>query len=166
MPISNEIKVSPTDTSGGPSALVPEGVYDAEITDITYVPGEQNQFTGRPQLKLRFKILGGEYKDLELRSWVSMSLNPGWEQGNPSNLYLIAKAVLGDEPNPDEDFLPAWLMGGKLRILVEERTSKKGTKYSKVTKYLSPTARAVSPKEEEKKMEEAVDESIDSKVPF
>lgn len=137
MPISNDLKITPTDTSGGPVALVPEGVYSAEIMDITFIPGEQNQFTGKPQLKFRFKISEGAQKDLELVSWVSLSLNPGWDQGSPSNLYLIAKAVMGEEPNPDVDFLPSWLMGGKLQILVEGRTSRKGTKYSRVTKYLA-----------------------------
>src|SRR3990167_10806966 len=96
MPITNEIKVMPTpEGTGGLAVLIPEGIYKAEVTDISYIPGEQNQFSGKPQLRFKFKILEGEHEGVELGTWTSLSMNPGWDKGNPSNLYLIAKGVAG-----------------------------------------------------------------------
>ena len=137
MPITNEVAITPSAGGGGGGAIVPEGVYQVEVSDISYIPGEQNQFSGKPQLRFKFKILEGEHEGVELGTWTSLSMNPGWDKGNPSNLYLIAKGVAGEDPNLDKEFYPNSLMGGKLRILVEERTSKNGNKFAKVTKYLS-----------------------------
>lgn len=139
MPISNDIRVSPSGAGGGQSALIPEGIYAAEIADIVYIPGEKNQY-GKPQLKLTFKLTEGNYRGVELRSWVSMVMNSGWDNGGeskgaPSNLYVIAKAVMGEEPDPNQDFYPNILMGGRLRVWVETRSTRKGDSYSRVVKY-------------------------------
>lgn len=177
MPISNEVKVTPTTGEGsGPAVVIPDGIYDVELTDITFIPGEQNQFSGKPQLKMVFKILAGEHKDVELRSWVSMTMNPGWEQGSPSHLYSISKAIMMEEPDLEADFYPNVLVGGKLRVFVEEKTSKKGTKYSKVSKYLAPSTTVEQdvvqekelkkkPKTEDEEIAESLAES-DEEVPF
>ena len=144
MPITNQIKITPTvnNTDRLEFPLVTEGIYNASIEDITYIPGEQNSFNGKPQLKLKFKILDDEFKDVCLTSWVGMSLNPGWDKGNPSHLYTIAKSVMGEEPNLDIDFYPNVLMGGKLKIWVEIRESQAGKKYSRIVKYSSSSKEA------------------------
>lgn len=135
MPITNEITIKPS-TGGGSSAVVPEGLYDVEVSDITYIPPEQNPLYGKAQLRFKFKILVGKEKDLELSSWVGMSINPGWDQGKPSNLFKIVTAVMGEEPDMEKEFLPNVLLGGTLQILVENRKSKDGKEYSKVTNFL------------------------------
>jgi len=165
--------------SDGPTPSIPEGIYSATIVDITYVPPEQNLLWGKPQLKLRFKIEGGEFNGVELSSWVGMSLYPGGSlsdgtTGKPSNLYIIATAVMGEEPDLEVDFLPNTLMGGKLKIWIETKTSKKGTQYSRIVKYsplgsVKPAAAVVSkplpdnepPVPEEDEVSAAVDE-----IPF
>jgi len=163
MPITNAIKISPNTSqptqSDGVSAQVTEGIYDAEIADITYIPPEENLKFGKPQLRFKFKILGGEFDGVNLSSWVSMSINPGGfavegGTGAPSHLYTIAKSVMGEEPDPNAEFYPNVLIGGKLKIWVEVRVSQAGKEYSRVVKYsaMSKTAKStkvVAPKEEE-----------------
>ncbi|OGZ32281.1 MAG: hypothetical protein A2V69_01075 [Candidatus Portnoybacteria bacterium RBG_13_40_8] len=158
MPITNDVKIKPSSgTSEGPTGFVPAGVYDVEISDITFIPGEENPFTGKPQLKLRFNILTPEYEGVEILSWASLTINPGWEQGNPSNLYKIAVAVMGEEPDMEKEFYPSNLLGGKLRVVVEVRRKKTGQgEYSKITNYLAspkpvarPAVKKVAIEEEE-----------------
>lgn len=139
MPITNDVAITPTSGGGGGGAVVPEGVYAVEVSDISFIPGEQNQFSGKPQLKFRFKILEGEQKDLELVSWVSLTINPGWEQGSPSNLYKIAVAVMGEEPSMEEQFYPNILIGGVLQVVIESRRTKGGKEFSRITNYLKST---------------------------
>jgi hypothetical protein len=139
MPITNDIKITPMfniPRGDEISPVIGEGIYDAEIIDITYIPPERNKISGKPQLRFKFKIVSGEYSGVTLFSWVSMSLNPGWENGNPSHLYTIAKSVMGKEPDLNSDFYPNVLMGGKLKIWIEVKTSPKtGNQYSKIVKY-------------------------------
>lgn len=149
MPIPNNIKITPTvESSGGASPLINDGIFTAIISDINYISAEQNSFTGKPQLKFKFKITDGDYKDVELISWVSLTLNPGWEQGVPSHLYNIAKSVLRAEPDLDSDFYPNTLLGGIIRIFVETKTSKNGKQYSRITKYLPLTPGVIPNKKE------------------
>jgi len=160
MPITNDVTIVPS-SGGGGGAIVPEGVYIVEITDITHIPGEQNQFSGKPQLKLNFKITEGEYKELELLSWVNLVINPGWDQGSPSNLYKIAAAVMGEDPSMDEEFYPNTLIGGTLQVVVETKKSKAGAEVSRITNYLKKTEAAA--KEVEDKPTKKAE---DKKVPF
>lgn len=164
MPITNEIAITPSTGGGGGGAVVPEGVYQVEVFDITYIPGEQNQFGGKPQLKFRFKILNGEQADLELVSWVSLTLNPGWDQGSPSNLYKIAVAVMGEEPSMEQEFYPSILVGGKLQVVVESKRTKGGKEFSRITNYLKASALKSAPKVAAKPTDDQ--EPAEKKVPF
>ena len=160
MPISNQVKITPAANrpEGGEYPLVTEGIYDAEIMDITYIPAEQTQY-GKAQLKLKFKIIGGEYEGVTLSSWVSMTMNAGGfaiegGTGAPSNLFIITKAVMGKEPDLAADFYPNVLMGGRLKIWVEIRTSQAGKQYSRIVKYSvgtrasAPVAKVAIPRKE------------------
>jgi hypothetical protein len=139
MPITNDVSITPSVNLGGGGAMVPEGVYSVIVSDITYIPGEQNQFGGKPQLKFRFKITEGDQKDLELVSWVSLTLNAGWDKGSPSNLFKMATAVMGEEPDMEREFYPNVLIGGLLQVVVESRKSKTGKEFSRITNYLKAT---------------------------
>jgi hypothetical protein len=144
MPITNTIKITPNvdrPEADGPTPQVTEGIYDAEIVDIDYVSAEQNSLYGKPQLKFRFRITDGEFKGVMLASWVGMSMSAGgWDKGGgvkgkASNLYIITVAVMGEEPDPNTDFYPSVLMGGKLKIWVEIRPTQNGKQFSRIVKY-------------------------------
>ena len=160
MPIDNDVTVTPSTGGGGGGAVVPEGVYQVEVSDITFIPEEQNQY-GKSQLKFRFKILEGKQAELELVSWVSMTINPGWEQGSPSNLYKIIVAIMGEEPNMEEEFYPNTLIGGKLQVVVESKKTKAGAEISRITNYLKVAGAATSVVKEEKDAPKGKD-----KIPF
>ena len=166
MPIDNDMTVTPSTGGGGVGAIVPEGMYKVEIVDITYISGEQNQFSDKPQLRLKFKILGKEQKDVELLSWVSMTINPGWEQGSPSNLYKVATAVTGEEPRMDEEFYPNTLVGGKLQVVVESKKTKAGMEISRITNYLKYGGVDVPGDEPESGSEEPPIPEESKKIPF
>lgn len=166
MPISNDVSVRPTSGDGGGGGdLVPEGVYNVEIKDITYIDPEQNPWGNKAQLKFRFQILTGEHSEKELVSWVTMTLNPGWESGSPSHLYKIATAVMGEEPDTDSEFYPNVLMGGVIQVVVEQKKAKSSGKlYAKISNYLKSSEIGTS-KAEAKQTVEADDEE-DEEVPF
>lgn len=173
MPIGQDIRVTPvTDIGAGVASqpLIDDGVYNAKIVDIVHIPAEQNKLYGTAQLKLRFKITDGPYKDVELTSWVSLTMNPGWENGSASNLYTIAKAVFRREPDLSVDFYPSSLMGGMLRIFVKTTTSKKGKTFSKVSEYMAPSLVSAIPSQEKTDdaplPEEPAEEFDVDKIPF
>ena len=160
MPISNDVTVKPSTGGGGGGDIVPEGVYPVEIADMTYISGEENQFSDRPQLKFRFKILGTKQKDLELVSWISMTINPGWEQGSPSNLYKIATAVMGEEVDMAKEFYPNTLLGGKLQVVVESKKGRTGNEISRISNYLKAVDSVPAPKKVASPEDAGIDESL------
>ena len=161
MPLPENLKIKPS--SGGGSVSVGEGIFSVEIVDISYIEADQTKY-GKPQLNFRFRILKGGYEGAELQSWASCVLSPGWEGGNPSNLYLLACAVLGEEVDLEKEFDPNVLMGGKLTIVVELRRTKGGKEYSKITKYLKREALPES-KSEDVEVPEDVGEEVDRAEP-
>ena len=137
MPLPPDLTVKRQSGDGG--QMIPEGVYQAEIINIDYIAAENTTF-GKEQLAFRFKITEGSYKDVEIRSWVTLAFNAGWEGGSPSNLYLLACAALNEELNDSEEFNPNNLMGKELSVVIEVRRSQTGREVSRITKYLKKGA--------------------------
>lgn len=171
MPIDSSVTIKPS-MGGGALPLIDEGMYDVEISDISEIPAEQNPYGTGTQYKMYFRIVEGPFKDTVLSIYLKPVLNPGWENGQPSKLYLITKAVMGEDPDMEAEFVLATLMGGKLQVLVEQKTTKAGAKFSTPTRFIakkngeSASQGTLVDSKTEAKSKVPVDEIDPSDIPF
>jgi len=121
--------------------VFPDDDYEMQLMDIQNFerPAFNNPDETTPSFKITFN---SDYdpestgKPWEFTWFISKSLS------SRSNLYKLAKAILGKEFDETSDTFDASLMiGKKIRLVLKTETSKLGRDYSKVETVLSAKAK-------------------------
>ena len=119
--------------------VVPQGVYDAQITNITKVIGKKFQ-SEEEEVKIQFEftILDGAESGKKLIRRVNTKL--GDTPGKESTLYKLACAALGKKLKRDEnggfsEFHLSDLKNAIVKIVVEV-TEKDGKTFNDIVSYM------------------------------
>lgn len=121
---------------------IPEGLYPVVLEDINAEERPVYQHPDQKELvyNCQFVILEGEYGGERLWKRIRPVLSPGFENGNPSTLFVLLKALLGREPNLEAKITGQKLnalIGKQCQVLVKQEKGKNGKMYSKVTEFLA-----------------------------
>lgn len=92
---------------------IPVGVYKAKLTEIEKGEGEYGTF-----LKLKFEITDGEHKGTERSTIAKLTLRKGKKN---SKLFDIVTALLGTQPETEQEISFNDLVGKACQILVKNR---------------------------------------------
>jgi len=126
--------------------ILPEDTYQAVIEDVNLVEQPVYESPGEKEEVLNFQFLileEGEYAGQRVWKKVRPILNAGFDQGQPSWLYELSKAVMKALPNDKqlEEGLSAEdlneLIGKQARLIIKIKTSKKGKEYNNITGILA-----------------------------
>ena len=144
--ISEDLKI---DTSENKEfELLPEDVYQVEIVDVNEVIRNKYQSTEQETaLRFKFKILEGKYKNRLLFKTISPKWNEGFEEGQPSNLYVLMTTLgwKGGVPTAQD---VNNLIGKQLRVLVKIKKGKKG-EYNAIEEFIKTNKLVEKEKEED-----------------
>ena len=119
--------------------LIPPGLYDCIIENVDKVERTKYQSTATEEaIRFTFRILGGEFADRLLFKTVSPKWNAGFEGGQPSNLYVIMKAVRyhSDNVPTTEDINSS--VGQEVKVYVKIKEGKNG-QYNVVDDVMAPS---------------------------
>jgi hypothetical protein len=102
---------------------LPQGVYEAQVIDITFKPKEDAK-PSKYEAKDKFWILlgilnAGENRGRALTHFVTSSFNAGFSGGKSSKLYDFAVAVMGQHLDDKAGIDVNTLVGGTLQIVVK-----------------------------------------------
>lgn len=105
---------------------LPQGVYEAQVIDITFKPKEEAK-PSKYEAKDKFWILlgvlnAGENRGRLLTHFVTTSFNAGFSGGKSSKLYDFAVAVMGQKLDDKSGIDVNTLVGGTLQIVVKHTT--------------------------------------------
>lgn len=144
MPVPTDF-AAPEDVVMG--AMTP-GIYESEITDITYEEKEssfKDEKTGEPKVSKRFtvqfKVVEGPSTGSQFRAWLNANLRPPKEPTKPS-LAKLLKVVTGEEwPTTRQAELTGTFMntliGAKLKVVTDVQKKKDGSgEYTLPTQFM------------------------------
>ena len=117
-----------------PPKPIPEGLYEAYLKDFS-----ENQGKHGPYLKVNFVITDKNYRDVQRNFLCNKTISYS-ESGKYSDLYLLIKAITGQELVAGEDFNLDGLIGQPCRIFVKNDRVRDGIMYQTVTEVLPPKA--------------------------
>jgi len=101
---------------------LPQGVYEAQVLDITFKPKEENtasKYKPIDKFWILLGILNGEHRGETLMHFVSTSFNAGYSGGQSSKLYDFSEAVMNQKVDDKEGIDVNTLVGGALQIVVK-----------------------------------------------
>jgi hypothetical protein len=127
--------------------LLPEGMYQCEIVDIT-IKTERAWESDDEEDKFNFTfaIVDGQYKSRLLWKSARIIMSAGWEKGSPSWLYKIYCAAVGKKLTDDEaqgvssDMINA-LIGKQVLLVVVQKPKKDGTLKNSIDNILTSSKR-------------------------
>ena len=121
-------------------APLPQGVYEAQVIDVTFKPKEEakpSQYEPKDKFWILLGILNeGETRGRLLTHFVSTSFNAGFSKGQPSKLYEFACAVMGQKLDDKLGIDVNTLIGGSLQIVVKHGETN-GKVYANIVEVMS-----------------------------
>jgi hypothetical protein len=103
--------------------LLPDGIYEAEITAIDYVTGDYGE-----QVKFTFELHGAQ-AGVELAAWATKKLSAG------SKLTKWVSSILGQDFDPEVSAVVDLdgLVGRGVKLIVQQAENTKQQVFNKVT---------------------------------